>query len=346
MHGGYTNITIGWGLAVTMGIYLAGRISGAHLNPAVTISLAVYRDFPWRKVVPYIVAQTLGAFLAAALVYWNYLPAFQAFDPGLEKTAGIFTTFPAFPQVPFAGLLDQTIGTALLLMMILAITDERNQPPGANMGALMVGLIVVAIGMAFGGMHGYAINPARDFGPRLFTAVAGFKNNGLTDGRRSSGCPLRGRFWAGFWDPRHMTSEYAVFFLRVKRTAFTVCVRNSTNCAPHALSDQIRMRFGARCVTADNTCRSARASRAGNPAFALFMALFLRQPADPGRMHPTPSATRPGGIRLKKCSSGCRSVPVLLFPSFPRRPRRAPTPAVPFGHVPYLFGSRWFERTG
>jgi len=197
VHGGYTNITIGWGLAVTMGIYIAGRISGAHLNPAVTIALAIYRDFPWRKVLPYIAVQTLGAFLAAALVYWNYMPAFQAFDPGLEKTAGVFTTFPAFPLVPFAGLLDQTIGTALLLMMILAITDERNQPPGANMGALMIGMVVIAIGMAFGGMHGYAINPARDFGPRLFTAVAGFKNNGLTNGARIFWVPIAGPILGG-----------------------------------------------------------------------------------------------------------------------------------------------------
>jgi glycerol uptake facilitator protein len=197
VHGGYTNITVGWGLAVTMGIYLAGRVSGAHLNPAVSIALAIYRDFPWRKVAPYIIAQTLGAFIAAALVYWNYLPAFQAFDPGLEKTAGIFTTFPAFPQDPFAGLLDQTIGTALLLMMILAITDERNQPPGANMGALMVGLVVIVIGMAFGGMHGYAINPARDFGPRLFTVVAGFRNNGLTDGSRVFWVPIVGPILGG-----------------------------------------------------------------------------------------------------------------------------------------------------
>lgn len=197
VNGGYTNITIAWGLAVTMGIYIAGKISGAHLNPAVTISLAVYRDFSWRKVAPYIVAQVLGAFVAAAIVYWNYLPAFQAVDPGLEKTAGIFTTFPAFPQVPFAGLLDQTIGTALLMLMILAITDERNQPPGANLGALMVGLVVVAIGMSFGGMHGYAINPARDFGPRLFTVVAGFKNNGLTDGPLVFWVPIVGPILGG-----------------------------------------------------------------------------------------------------------------------------------------------------
>jgi glycerol uptake facilitator protein len=197
VNGGFTNITLAWGLAVTMGIYIAGKISGAHLNPAVTVSMAIYRNFAWRKVVPYIVAQTFGAFLAAALVFWNYLPAFQAVDPGLDHTAGIFTTFPAFPQVPFAGLLDQTIGTALLLMLIFAITDERNQPPGANMGALMVGLVVVAIGMAFGGMHGYAINPARDFGPRLFTVVAGFKNNGLTDGAKVFWVPIVGPILGG-----------------------------------------------------------------------------------------------------------------------------------------------------
>ncbi len=181
VHGGYTNITIGWGLGVTMGIYVAGKISGAHLNPAVTLALAVFRGFPWRKVLPYSLAQTAGAFAAAALVYWNYLPAFHRFDPQLEKTAGVFTTFPAFPSMPQAGFLDQVIGTALLLLLVFAITDEFNAPPGANLVPLMIGLVVVAIGMSFGAMHGYAINPARDFGPRLFTVLAGFRNNGLTD---------------------------------------------------------------------------------------------------------------------------------------------------------------------
>src|SRR6202011_2913930 len=184
IHGGYTNITLGWGLAVTMGIYVAGKISGAHLNPAVTLALAVFRGFPWRKVLPYSIAQTGGAFVAAALVYWNYLPAFRQIDPQLERTAGVFTTFPAFPSWPQAGFLDQVIGTALLLLMVLAITDEHNIPPGANLAPAMIGLVVVAIGMSFGGMHEYAINPARDFGPLLFTAVAGFRNNGLTDGPR------------------------------------------------------------------------------------------------------------------------------------------------------------------
>lgn len=182
IHGGFTNITLAWGLAVTMGIYIAGKISGAHLNPAVTLALAVFRGFSWAKVVPYMLAQTAGAFAAAALVFWNYLPAFRAADPALDHTAGVFTTFPAFAGLPQAGFLDQLIGTGLLVLMIFAITDEFNTPPGANLAPLMIGLVVVAVGMSFGGMHGYAINPARDFGPRLFTAVAGFRNNGLTDG--------------------------------------------------------------------------------------------------------------------------------------------------------------------
>ena len=182
VKGGYTNITLAWGLAVTMGIYAAGKISGAHLNPAVTITLAVFRGFPWSKVVPYIGAQVAGAFVGAALVFANYHPAFMKVDPNLEKTAGVFSTFPAFPNQPVAGFGDQVLGTALLLFLILAVTDERNQAPMANLTPVVVGAIVVAIGMSMGGMHGYAINPARDFGPRLLSVVVGFKNNGLTDG--------------------------------------------------------------------------------------------------------------------------------------------------------------------
>jgi glycerol uptake facilitator protein len=180
VKGGYTNITLGWGLAVLMGICVAGRVSGAHLNPAVTLALAVFRGFPWRKVLPYVLAQLLGAFVAAALVYINYLPAFREFDPDLSKTAttGVFTTFPAFPDTPHAwahGLFDQFIGTALLMGLILAIVDS--QPAGLQ--PILVGLVVVAIGVSWGGMHGYAINPARDLGPRLFTLVAGFRETGF-----------------------------------------------------------------------------------------------------------------------------------------------------------------------
>jgi glycerol uptake facilitator protein len=190
--GSWTNINFGWGLGVTMGIYIAGRISGAHINPAVTLAVAVFRDFPWRKVIPYWIAQVVGGFVGAALVYWDFRPAFHAFDPGLMKTAGIFTTFPTFPDILSAGLLDQTLGTALLVLMIFALIDDRNMPPQANLTPVLIGAVVVAIGMSFGGLHGYAINPARDFGPRLFTVAAGFKNNGLTDGTPVFWVPIVG----------------------------------------------------------------------------------------------------------------------------------------------------------
>ncbi len=181
VKGGYTNITLGWGLAVLMGICVAGRVSGAHLNPAVTLALAVFRSFPWGKVGPYMLAQFAGAFAGAALVYINYLPAFRAFDPDLSRTASVFTTFPAFPDAWWFGLIDQIVGTALLIGLIFAITDPANQPTLPSLQPLFVGLVVVAIGVSWGGMHGYAINPARDLGPRLFTAAAGFKNTGFSD---------------------------------------------------------------------------------------------------------------------------------------------------------------------
>lgn len=181
VNGGATNINLAWGLAVVMGIAVAGKTTGAHLNPAVTLALAVHRGFPWSKVLPYSLAQTAGAFTGAALVFINYRAAFAQFDAGLEKTAGIFCTFPTFPQSWWTGCIDQVLGTALLLLLVLAITDERNTNYAA-FTPVMVGLVVVAIGMSFGTLHGYAINPARDFGPRLFTVLAGFRNNGLTDG--------------------------------------------------------------------------------------------------------------------------------------------------------------------
>jgi glycerol uptake facilitator protein len=197
VHGGWTNINVAWGLGVAMGVYTAGRVSGAHLNPAVSLARACFRGFPWAKLVPYCIAQTAGAFAGAALVFLNYRPAFASFDPALEKTAGVFTTFPAFPALPVAGLADQVLGTALLLFLICALSDENNLPPAANLAPLMVGLIVVAIGMSFGTLHGYAINPARDFGPRLFTVLAGFRNNGLTDASGVFWVPIIGPLAGG-----------------------------------------------------------------------------------------------------------------------------------------------------
>jgi MIP family channel proteins len=179
--GEYLSINLAWGLGVTMAVYVAGGVSGAHLNPAVTIALAVLRGFSWSKVAPYIIAQVAGAFVGALIVYVGYMEAFTNFDNGIRQvagpqgTAGIFATYPqAYLSTFPGGFLDQVIGTAILVGVIFGISDARNTPPPAGMAPLIVGLLVVAIGTAWGYNAGYAINPARDFGPRLFTSVAGW----------------------------------------------------------------------------------------------------------------------------------------------------------------------------
>ena len=174
-------INLGWGLGVTLGIYVAGGVSGAHLNPAVTLALALLRGFPWRKVLPYCLAQAAGAFTGAAVIFLTYREAFDHFDGGVRQvagaqgTAGICATYPQpfLSNVP-GGLIDQIVGTALLLLLIFAMGDNRNLAPEPRSAPLFVGLLVVAIGMTFGYNSGYAINPARDIGPRLFTFVAGW----------------------------------------------------------------------------------------------------------------------------------------------------------------------------
>jgi glycerol uptake facilitator protein len=178
----------GWGLAVAFGVYVAGGVTGAHLNPAVTVAFAARRGFPWKKVIPYSVAQILGAFVGAALVYANYHDAIKAYekaanivrgDPSGNTTFSIFATFPApyFNGGWFGPLLDQVIGTAFLVLLILAVVDVLNMAPKGNIGPFIVGLIVVAIGISFGANAGYAINPARDFGPRVLAWLAGWGHN-------------------------------------------------------------------------------------------------------------------------------------------------------------------------
>jgi len=175
--GQYLSINLGWGLAVTMGIFVAGGVSGAHLNPAVTLAVAVHRDFPWSKVLAYWIAQLAGAFLASAVVYAVYRDALMEFTHGKlgQETASIWATYPKEFLRPIpGGLVDQIVGTALLVGCIFAITDKRNQPANGAVAAFAIGALVLLIGMTFGYNCGYAINPARDLGPRLFTAVAGW----------------------------------------------------------------------------------------------------------------------------------------------------------------------------
>jgi glycerol uptake facilitator protein len=177
---GAQSIHWAWGIGVVMGVYVAGGISGAHINPAVTVALALWRKFPWGKVLPYSLAQIVGAFLAALVVRWNFWEAFDRFDPAKGfKSQVVFNTYPNnaadYANISQLGALrDQIIGTAVLVMLVFAITDARNMSPGANMAPFIIGLVVVGIGMAIGAAAGYAINPARDLGPRLAAWVCGW----------------------------------------------------------------------------------------------------------------------------------------------------------------------------
>lgn len=178
--GDYISINIAWGLAVTMGVYASAGVSGGHLNPAVTLALAVHRGFPWSKVVPYALAQTAGAFCGAAVAFLTYRQAFDHFDGGVRQvtgahaTAGIFATYPQ-PYLTLAGgFVDQVVGTALLMVLVFALGDSKNFAPAGRFGPVLVGAGVVLLGMSFGLNAGYAINPARDLGPRLFTFMAGW----------------------------------------------------------------------------------------------------------------------------------------------------------------------------
>ncbi|WP_214409769.1 MIP/aquaporin family protein [Sphaerisporangium fuscum] len=177
--GDHDSVAWAWGLGVTFGVYTAGRLSGAHLNPAVTLALAVFKGFAWRKVLPYSLAQTVGAFVAALIVRWNYSEVLAKADPGLTvKTQVVFSTLPGNGVLPvreWGAFRDQVIGTAILLFLILALTDLNNTPPSAGLAPFVIGLVVVAIGMAWGTDAGYAINPARDFGPRLASFLTGYE---------------------------------------------------------------------------------------------------------------------------------------------------------------------------
>ena len=173
--GDYNSIAWGWGLGVTMAVYVAGRLSGAHLNPAVTVALATFKGFPVRKIAPYIGAQVAGAFVGALLVRFNYSDLIHNVDPQHTKaTQGIFSTSPDAHVSLVTAFSDQVIGTAILVAVIFALTSAVNNPPLANTGPLIIGLLVVGIGLGWGANAGYAINPARDFGPRLASFITGY----------------------------------------------------------------------------------------------------------------------------------------------------------------------------
>ncbi|MCL9779873.1 aquaporin [Vibrio sp. S4M6] len=188
---GQWEISIVWGFGVSIAIYCTAGVSGAHINPAVTIALSLFHGFDKRKVLPYIVAQFLGAFCSAALVYSLYSNLFTNWETvhhiarnseAALATAGIFSTFPN-PHITFAGAMgvEFTI-TAILMFAILALGDENNGAVRGALNPLLIGILIAVIGSSLGPLTGFAMNPARDFGPKLFSYFAGW-SYALSGGR-------------------------------------------------------------------------------------------------------------------------------------------------------------------
>lgn len=187
---GWMVITTAWGLAVIIAIFCVGRVSGAHLNPAVTVALATVGSFPWSQVPGYIVAQIIGAFLGAVVVWLLYLPHFEETEDQQLKLA-VFCTAPAIRR-PVSNFLAEVIGTVILLFGILAIAanaQKLTNPTGIDLSLvfsqavqpILVGFLVWGIGLSLGGPTGYAINPARDLGPRLAHAILPIAGKGNCD---------------------------------------------------------------------------------------------------------------------------------------------------------------------
>ncbi|ORX89573.1 aquaporin [Basidiobolus meristosporus CBS 931.73] len=175
----FFGINWGWGLALTMAIYSNAGMSGAHLNPAVTLALAISRGFPWAKVPGYIFTQTLGAFCAAGIVYGVYHRSLDTFDGGIRQvtgekgTAGLYAGYPQPYLSNGNAFLVEFLLTCIMMFIVLAIGDRRNATHSAII-PLAIGLMLVCIGVTIGGLNGYSLNPARDMGPRLFLLIAGW----------------------------------------------------------------------------------------------------------------------------------------------------------------------------
>ncbi|PKU39088.1 aquaporin-3 [Limosa lapponica baueri] len=189
-HGGFLTVNLAFGFAVMLGILISGQVSGGHLNPAVTFAMCFLAREPWIKLPIYALAQTLGAFLGAGIVFGLYYDAIWAFGSnqlyvtGQNGTAGIFATYPSQHLNIVNGFFDQFIGTASLIVCVLAIVDPYNNPVPTGLEAFTVGFVVLVIGTSMGFNSGYAVNPARDFGPRLFTAIAGWGTEVFWTGRQ------------------------------------------------------------------------------------------------------------------------------------------------------------------
>uniref|UniRef100_A0A3Q3VW74 Aquaporin-3 n=1 Tax=Mola mola TaxID=94237 RepID=A0A3Q3VW74_MOLML len=184
-HGMFLTVNFAFGFAATLGILVCGQVSGGHLNPAVTFALCLLGRERWKKFPVYFLFQTIGAFFGAAIIFGMYYDALwdfpRAFNiTGKDSTAGIFATYPGKHLTIVNGFFDQIIGTAALIVCILAIVDPYNNPIPQGLEAFTVGFVVLVIGLSMGFNSGYAVNPARDLGPRIFTAIAGWGSDVFT----------------------------------------------------------------------------------------------------------------------------------------------------------------------
>ncbi len=177
-NAGWMVITTGWAMAVAMAVYVVGKISGAHINPAVTLGLAAVGKFGWNQVPTYLAAQFLGGFLGAILVWLVYFPHWRETGDAAAKLM-VFSTVPAIRH-PIANLFTEIVGTALLLFGVLAITGDTGAA-ASGLAPLLIGLLVWAIGLSLGAPTGYAINPARDLAPRLAHALLPIPAKGGSD---------------------------------------------------------------------------------------------------------------------------------------------------------------------
>ncbi|KAF8939426.1 aquaporin-like protein [Dissophora ornata] len=177
-HSSWSTMCLGWGLGLTFGIYVAGGVSGAHLNPAVTLAQVIFRGFPLIELPLYWIAQFVGAFLGAVIVYITNYASFKANEP--SSTIGIFITGRMTDSVSTAAAFAaELFGTAFLVLVIFSTSDKGNTPAG-NVQPLIIGLSLAAIGNSFGYETGFALNPARDFAPRVFAAMAGWGVDAFT----------------------------------------------------------------------------------------------------------------------------------------------------------------------
>ncbi|SQF66525.1 glycerol uptake facilitator protein [Streptococcus dysgalactiae subsp. equisimilis] len=175
-NSGWIAIVLGWGIAVTVAVYISGFMSGAHLNPAVTLAMAAIGSLPWSQVVTYLVAQFLGAMLGALVLYLHYYPHWKE-----TKDAGTilacFSTGPAIRHT-WSNLFGEALGTAVLVITVMAIGPNE---VAAGFGPIIVGFVVMAVGFSLGATTGYAINPARDLGPRIMHSLLPIPNKGDSD---------------------------------------------------------------------------------------------------------------------------------------------------------------------